>query len=266
MLRRARLILAAALGLPVFLAGCGEQEGPSASAPEATPPVVVSREIVEFDSIGPVTEIALRTPWPWYVADVRCGQEAPRGWPAGEGLTVRLHQHPETYQQWKDGDYEILEITVMSGDYAGTADDVLTGKAPPASLLQEWPDRRAYIWVNRPIETWASYEDDIRAALTVAINNDFAARDGNQIALGQAHVSEIHINTAPDDKELPHGTYREGNVTDRLTGQTVTFSLHFMHPLFGHLEGMDGRDVLAVHTDRVVAIVPLEDLLPFKGE
>ena len=35
-----------------------------------------------------------------------------------------------------------------------------------------------------------------------------------------------------------------------------------MHPLRFHLEGMDGRDVLVVFTNRFVAIVPGEDLRP----
>ena len=46
-------------------------------------------------------------------------------------------------------------------------------------------------------------------------------------------------------------------VTDASSEEKLHFDMHFMHPLYFHLEGTNGKEVLAIRTDRMVAIVPL---------
>jgi hypothetical protein len=234
-----------------------------ASAPDQPHPLAAdSREIVELDPARVVTEIALRAPSPWYMDLVHCGEVAPAFRPPGQGMALRLHQHPETYDQWEARDYEVIAITVMSGGYEGAKRAALSSGEAPAALLQEWQGRPVFIWRNRRIETWPSYEDDIRAALAAAASGELVVPEGSEVAFGPAAFGEIHYNADLDDDYLPHGVHYEGTVTDRATGQALPFSLHFMHPLFGHLTDMNGRDVLAVYTNRFVAIVPAEDLQP----
>ena len=239
--RHAGFVLVLAMGL----AGCNGGGGQSVSMPEQSQTQDNAREIAGLDPARVVTEVALRAPWPWYVNSVHCGEVTPALRPPAPGMTIRLHQRPETCDQWKAGDYEVIQISVMPGDYGRPEEPILTGQAA-AALLQEWQGRRVFIWRSRRIETWPDYEDAIRAALAAA-SGELVLPEGSDVVLGPASFGEIHLDTAPDDDHTPHGFYYEGTITDRATGQTLPLSLHFMHPLYDHLDGMNERDVLAVH-------------------
>ena len=221
---------------------------------ELPEPVTVRDDLPPGSPIRLVAEIALRLPHPWYVAEVQTGEITPAFWAAGSGTQITLHKAPPTVGEFLDGDYEVLTLTLMEGDYDAAGPRTTSGRAP-AELLQQWQGRKAIVWSNTH-SAWAGHDVDIRQALTEAMN---AAASGplvgsaqHDIAIGPVTFQDIHMNI--DGPE--HGFHRSGAVTDRRTGRPESFYLHYLHPLYSHLA--QGQEVLAVRTNRWVAIVPLE--------
>jgi len=206
-----------------------------------------------------VAEIALRLPWPWYVASVHTGQITPPTLSAGSGTQITLHKMPPTVREFLDGEHEVLTLALMAGDYEAAGAPATSPTMPDApargEFLQRWQGRAVIVW-NNTYSAWADYDPSACQALTEAM---VAAASGplitpaqHDIAVGPVEFEEMHVNVDGPD----HGYHRSGTVTDRRTGRGESFYLHFMHPLYSHLS--QGQEVLAVRTNRWVAIVPLE--------
>jgi hypothetical protein len=198
-----------------------------------------------------VTRVALRTPHPWFVASVERGTFVPQGLPEGRGLRIVLQQWPPTYDDWKEKRFERAELAVMAPDHAGQFGQDRSGLEASAPIAN-WRGGRVYQWYDG-CTTWPSLKSDVRAAFEEAEPARRRASWSERVAIGPVTYDEVHINT--DDFE--HGFHCIGHVTDTESGKNLAFDLHFMHPLFGHVEESKECGALVVYTNRFVAFVPL---------
>lgn len=205
-----------------------------------------------------VTELALRLPHPWYVADVNFDVASPEGWPTGPGGQIVLYQYV-SHSEFKAGRFEKISLSFIPSGVTPPVPAADAGSS--ASVFMTWQGGRLLI-SDHGHKTWPSYREEVQAAVSAAEKPLGTLPRGANVFIGPVQFREIHINT--DD--FSHGFHRQGSVKDSATGKNFTLSLHFMHPLYEHLSGFGlddnqdtGRHFLAVYTDRLVALVPLSD-------
>ena len=249
------------------LGSSGDARGPS-PAGKAPPASAGNEPLVRL-----VTELALRLPAPWYVDEVKRGLVSPEGWPEGRGTRVALHQHAATYDDFKAARFEKVTVTVMQAGYTASGPKPADGTAVVAAgeAVPSWPGGRLFVH-DTGHASWPDFRKDIQSAAAAAEKPLGKLPEGAAVAIGPVTFDEIHINPPPDSRTVPHGFHRRGGVTDTATGVAVPLGMmHFMHPLYEHLEdrttrepghkgkSLNGQDFLAVHTNRLVALVWLSD-------